>query len=65
MSEETKGRLFQPFYTEKAGGSGIGTTIIKRVIEGHGGTITVESSIGEGALFLIELPGEIAPDGAS
>ncbi len=56
MSEETQRRLFQPFYTEKEGGSGIGTTIIKRVIEGHGGTISVESRLGEGTTFTLLIP---------
>lgn len=56
MSEETQRRLFQPFYTEKAGGSGIGTTIIKRVVEGHGGSISVESQLGEGTTFVLQLP---------
>lgn len=58
MSEETRSRLFQPFYSEKEGGSGIGTTIMKRVIEGHGGKIEVESSPGEGSTFRVILPFE-------
>ena len=58
MSKQTLTRLFQPYYTEKEGGSGIGTVIIKRVIEGHGGTISVESEVGVGTTFKLSLPRE-------
>ncbi len=56
MNEKTLARLFQPYYTEREGGSGIGTVIIKRVIEGHGGTIAVESAPGIGTTFHIKIP---------
>ena len=56
MSEETRRRLFQPFFSEKEGGSGIGTTILKRVIEGHGGRIEVWSEAGTGTRFDLLLP---------
>lgn len=56
MTEETRRRLFQPFYSEKEGGSGIGTTILKRVVEGHGGWIEVQSEPGRGSQFDLLLP---------
>ncbi len=56
MSRETLANIFKPFYTERQGGSGIGTVIIKRVIEGHGGSIRVESERGKGTQFAIQLP---------
>lgn len=56
MTQRTLERLFQPFYTERAGGSGIGTIIVKRVIEGHGGTVAVESRPGEGSRFVLTFP---------
>jgi len=56
MSKETLARLFQPYYTEKEGGSGIGTVIIKKVIEGHGGKVGVESEVGVGTTFKLSLP---------
>jgi PAS domain S-box-containing protein len=56
MSAETRERLFQPYYTEKEGGSGIGTMIIKRVIEGHGGTVGVQSELGKGTTFTLTIP---------
>lgn len=56
MSRETMAKLFQPFYTEREGGSGIGTVIVKRVVEAHGGTVTVESELGKGTRFILTLP---------
>ncbi len=56
MSRETLTKLFQPFYTEREGGSGIGTVIIKRVIEAHGGTIAVDSEVGIGTTFTLHMP---------
>jgi len=56
MRPETLARLFQPFYTEREGGSGIGTVIIKRVFEAHGGDVEVTSSPGVGTRFTVSLP---------
>ena len=56
MSRETMANIFKPFYTERQGGSGIGTVIIKRVIEGHGGSVRVESEQGKGTQFVVKLP---------
>lgn len=56
MRDETLSRLFQPFYSEREGGSGIGTVIIKRVFEAHGGSVDVTSAPGEGTRFVIKVP---------
>lgn len=56
MAPKTLARIFQPFYTERQGGSGIGTMIIKRVIEAHRGDISVKSAPGAGTMFTITLP---------
>lgn len=49
-------KIFEPFYTTKEGGTGLGLAITRKIIEGHGGTITVESVFGHGAIFHIRLP---------
>jgi signal transduction histidine kinase len=56
MSQTTLTKLFQPFYTEREGGSGIGTVIVKRVIEAHGGSVRVESEPGKGTRFVLTIP---------
>lgn len=48
--------LFHPFVTHKKEGTGLGLTITKQIIEAHGGTISVQSTPGEGTLFTIVLP---------
>jgi signal transduction histidine kinase len=51
-------RVFEPFYTTKEKGMGIGLYLTKRIIEAHGGTIEVRSLGGEGTEFRIAIPGE-------
>jgi PAS domain S-box-containing protein len=49
-------RIFDPFYTTKTRGTGLGLPICRRVVEAHHGTILVNSRSGQGAEFVIELP---------
>jgi len=49
-------KIFQPFFTTKATGTGLGLAVVKRVIEGHRGRIEFESAPGEGTTFSIRLP---------
>ncbi|MCW4043995.1 MAG: HAMP domain-containing histidine kinase [Candidatus Bathyarchaeota archaeon] len=56
ISEEVMAKLFTPLFTTKAKDMGFGLAICKRVVEAHGGKITVESIVGEGATFTITLP---------
>jgi signal transduction histidine kinase len=48
--------IFNPFVTNKQGGTGLGLAIVARIIDGHGGRITVESDLGKGSTFRIYLP---------
>ena len=59
MSPEVKEKLFEPFFTTKPAGkgTGLGLSVSYGVIEDHGGSIRVESEPGEGATFVIVLPG--------
>jgi len=56
IPEEMKGRLFQPNFTTKTTGMGLGLAISKRIIEHAGGKIWVETQAGKGTQFYISLP---------
>jgi signal transduction histidine kinase len=56
MSKNIMAKLFTPLFTTKAQGMGFGLPVCKRVIEAHGGKITVESVPGNGATFTVTLP---------
>ena len=56
MSDKTRARLFEPFYTTKKRGTGLGLSIVRQIVEMHGGTIDVESAPQKGTTFRIELP---------
>lgn len=53
---EVRDRIFEPFYTTKAQGSGLGLSIVHAIVTQHGGTISVESSPDGGARFEVRLP---------
>ncbi|CUX65794.1 putative Integral membrane sensor signal transduction histidine kinase [Agrobacterium tumefaciens str. Kerr 14] len=58
IEEQNLGRIFDPFFTTKqvGKGTGMGLSISYRIIENHGGTITVQSQVGKGTVFTITLP---------
>ena len=56
IAPEDLPRIFDPFFTTRGNGSGLGLAIAKNVVEGLGGTLSVESRWGEGATVLIDLP---------
>ncbi len=56
ISSEVAGRLFQPFVTSKASGMGVGLSISKRIIDAHGGEISVSHNDRGGATFRFSLP---------
>jgi signal transduction histidine kinase len=56
MDPEALQRIFEPYFSTKATGTGLGLTIAKRNVELHGGQIRVESSPGRGTTVTIELP---------
>ncbi len=50
------GRIFEPFYTTKQTGTGLGLAVCRRVVEAHGGRITLTSQPGQGTTFQVRLP---------
>ena len=56
ISAEAQEHLFEPFYTTKPGGTGLGLATVHRIVEGHGGELRVDSVEGEGASFTVRLP---------
>lgn len=56
ISEELMSKIFEPYYTTKDFGSGLGLTVVYKVIKEHQGDITVDSAEGRGTTFTIYLP---------
>ncbi|MHB1054660.1 MAG: ATP-binding protein [Thermoleophilia bacterium] len=56
MQPEQMKKIFNPFFTSKTQGYGLGLFIVHNVVEEHGGTIEVESDPGQGTTFIIQLP---------
>jgi two-component system, sporulation sensor kinase E len=56
IPSEKLNRIFEPFYTTKKKGTGLGLMIVQRIVRAHGGHIEVESQVGRGTTFRIWLP---------
>jgi signal transduction histidine kinase len=56
MDEQTLEQIFETFFSTKPGGSGLGLPTTRKIIEAHGGRIRVQSEVGRGTQFTIELP---------
>ncbi len=55
-------QLFTPFFTTKERGTGLGLATVQRIVDAHGGSVTVESSPGEGTRFVVCLPASPAAE---
>jgi signal transduction histidine kinase len=56
MDEQTLSKIFKAFYSTKPGGSGLGLATTRKIIDAHRGRIAVQSEVGRGTQFTIELP---------
>ncbi len=56
IDAETLSKVFDTFYSTKPGGSGLGLPTARKIVEGHGGRIQVESELGRGTKFIVALP---------
>jgi nitrogen fixation/metabolism regulation signal transduction histidine kinase len=63
MDQTARERAFEPYFSTKTGGSGLGLANAKRHIEMHGGTVAVASEPGHGTTFTLGLPLAVAPRG--
>ena len=56
MSAENLSRVFEPYFTTKPSGTGLGLLIVRRIVREHGGELSIESNEGEGLTLTIRLP---------
>ena len=56
MSAESLSRVFEPYYTTKTSGSGLGLLIVRRIVREHGGELAIESSEGKGLTLTLRFP---------
>jgi signal transduction histidine kinase len=56
IPERYLAKVFEPYFTLKAGGTGLGMALTKRIIDDHKGTIRIESKEGTGTTVTVELP---------
>jgi len=56
ISEEDQARIFNPFFTTRSEGTGLGLPAVRRIARAHGGTVGVQSKLGQGSTFKIRLP---------
>ena len=56
MSDETLNKIFEPFFSTKPGGTGLGLPTVRKVVESHCGHIAIQSEIGRGTQFTLTFP---------
>ncbi len=56
IPEQHLARIFEPYFTTRSQGTGLGLAVARSVVEGHGGSIWVESELGKGCCFIMRLP---------
>jgi len=56
MPEDVRAHVFEPFFTRREGGAGLGLTLVQRIVHEHRGRVAVESAVGQGTVFRITLP---------
>ena len=56
MNEEQMSKIFEPYYTTKSSGTGLGLTVLFKIMKQHGGDVAVHSVQGEGSEFILQIP---------
>ena len=59
---EVQPRIFDPYFSTKKTGTGLGLPTVRRVVEEHGGSLTFTSEVGKGTQFTLRLPGKLTTD---
>lgn len=59
MEAETRERIFDPFFTSREAGTGLGLALCRKIVDEHGGTIEVDSQAGEGSEFVLTFPKQL------
>ena len=65
MDPDVKRRIFDPFYTTKDDGTGLGLALSKKVVESHGGSMQVQADADSGSEFLLTFPKTVGVEGAN
>lgn len=60
IADDIKDRIFEPFFTTRGTGTGLGLAVVRAVMEGHRGDVSVESTPGRGATFILRFPAPAA-----
>jgi signal transduction histidine kinase len=63
IPEENLAKIFEPLFTTKAKGIGLGMALIKTLVRGHGGSVEVQSEVGKGSTFTVKLPARKKEEG--
>jgi two-component system sensor histidine kinase PilS (NtrC family) len=61
IDKEDLRKIFEPFYTTRETGTGLGLAVVRRIVEGYGGTIQIQSKSAEGTICRIWLPRRVSP----
>ena len=56
MTEDQMSKIFEPYYTTKSTGTGLGLTVLFKIMKQHGGDVVVHSTYGEGSEFILQIP---------
>lgn len=61
IRDELLEKIFEPYFSEKSQGNGLGLVVVKNIVEKHGGKVLVESRMGGGSRFTVRLPATLKP----
>ena len=64
IAPELQGKVMDPYFSTKKSGTGLGLPTARRVAEEHGGSLRMQSEVGKGTQFTLQLPAPTVPDGA-